>query len=62
MKSLIYATVTGFSFLSASVLLNGGYFGGAIAVFSVSAFGLFVLLRSLVRLSFRERMDRMSEK
>ncbi len=62
LKSLIYSTVTGFSFLSGSVLLNGGYLGGAIAVFAVSAYGLFILLRSLFRLSVRERMDGMSEK
>ena len=62
LKSLIYATVSGFSFLSASVLLNGGYLGGAIAAFSVSVFGLLILLRSLFKLSVRERLDRMTEK
>jgi predicted unusual protein kinase regulating ubiquinone biosynthesis (AarF/ABC1/UbiB family) len=62
LKSLIYATISGFSVLSASVLLNGGYLGGAIAAFSVSVFGLFILLRSLFKLSVRERLDRMTEK
>lgn len=62
LKSLIYATVSGLSFLSGSVLLNGGYLGGAIAAFSVSVVGLFIMLRSLFKLSVRERLDRMTEK
>lgn len=63
LKSLIYASVSGFSLLSGSVLLTGGgYLGGAIAAFSVSAYGLFMLLRSLFKLSLREKLDRMSEK
>ncbi len=56
-KSLIYACLTGFSGLSGVVLLVGAYQGGAIASFVVAGvFGVF-LIKSLVRLALRERLE-----
>ncbi|HLO52274.1 MAG TPA: AarF/ABC1/UbiB kinase family protein [Kamptonema sp.] len=61
-KTLIYACLTGFAFLSGAVLLIGGYKGGAIATFAISAFGGWFLLRSLFDLLVREKLDRLTEK
>jgi len=56
-KSLIYACLTGFSGLSGVVLLVGAYQGGAIASFVVAGvFGTF-LIKSLIRLALRERLE-----
>lgn len=61
-KSLIYASLTGFTLLSGAVLLVGGYQGGAIAAFTLSALGFLFLLRSLIDLAVKEKLDKMAEK
>src|SRR4028118_579650 len=50
LKTLIFACLTGFVFLSGAVLLVGGYQTGAIAAFAVSGFAGLFLLRSLFAL------------
>jgi len=62
LKTLIYACLTGFILLSGAVLLVGGYKTGAIAVFALSGFGGLFVLRSLLDLLVREKLDRMAEK
>ncbi|CAN1212743.1 AarF/ABC1/UbiB kinase family protein [Tumidithrix helvetica PCC 7403] len=64
-KSLIYACLTGFTLLSGAVLLvgaGGGYVSWAIAAFMLSGLSLIGLLRSLIQLSIREKLDRIAEK
>lgn len=61
-KSLIYACLTGFTLLSGTVLLVGSYPNWAIAVFSVSAFCCVLLLRSLLKLKIRAKLDELAEK
>jgi predicted unusual protein kinase regulating ubiquinone biosynthesis (AarF/ABC1/UbiB family) len=61
-KSLIYACLTGFSLLSGTVLLLGSYSGPAIAAFTFSALGFLILLRSLIDLAVKERLDKLAEK
>lgn len=62
MKTLIYACLVGFAFLSGAVLLVGGYKGGAIAAFAFSVFGGWFLLRSLLNLSVKENLDKLAHK
>lgn len=57
-KSLIYTGLTGFSLVSATILLVHNYQGGAIALFCFSLFWFILLMRSLVRLAVRERLDK----
>ena len=59
-KSLIYASLSGFTLLAATILL-GSYPGWAIAAFSFSAFWFLILLRSLIHLSIRERLDKLGK-
>jgi predicted unusual protein kinase regulating ubiquinone biosynthesis (AarF/ABC1/UbiB family) len=61
-KTLIYACLTGFTLLSGTVLLSASYSGGAIAIFTLSAFWFLILLRSLTDLAVRERLDKLTEK
>lgn len=61
-KSLIYACLTGFTLLAGAVLLVGGYQGGAIAAFMLSGLGFLVLLRSLIDLGIKEKLDKLAEK
>lgn len=61
-KSLIYACLTGFTLLSGTVLLVGSYPNWAIAAFCWSAFWFLFLLRSLMKLSIREKLDRLAQK
>lgn len=61
-KSLIYATLTGFSLLSGTVLLSASYRGLAVAAFTVSGLLFLILLRSLVDLAVRERLDKLTDK
>ncbi|MEB3336726.1 MAG: AarF/ABC1/UbiB kinase family protein [Leptolyngbyaceae bacterium] len=61
-KSLIYACLTGFTFLSGAVLLIGTQTGWAIAAFSLSGIAFIVLLRSLIDLAIREKLDKLAEK
>jgi predicted unusual protein kinase regulating ubiquinone biosynthesis (AarF/ABC1/UbiB family) len=62
LKTLIYACLAGFTLLSGTVLLVGSYLNWAIAAFAFSAFWFFMLLRSLIRLAVRERLDQLAEK
>jgi predicted unusual protein kinase regulating ubiquinone biosynthesis (AarF/ABC1/UbiB family) len=61
-KSLIYACLTGFTLLSGTVLLSASYSSWAIAVFTLSGLSSLILLRSLINLSVRERLDKLAEK
>ncbi|MFB8787360.1 MAG: AarF/ABC1/UbiB kinase family protein [Potamolinea sp.] len=61
-KCLVYACLTGFSFLSGTVLLLGSYSSWAIAAFSFSGFCCLFLLRSLINLTVREKIDKLVEK
>lgn len=61
-KSLIYATLTGFTLLSGTVLLSASYSGLAVAAFTVSGLLFLVFLRSLIDLAVRERLDKLAEK
>ena len=60
-KSLIYACLSGFS-LIAGVLLLGSYANWAIAAFCFSGFWFLILLRSLIFLNLRERVDNLLKK
>ncbi len=59
-KSLIYTCLTGFSLLSGTILLVGAYQGWAIALFSFSGFWFLLLLRSLISLALKEKLDKMT--
>jgi predicted unusual protein kinase regulating ubiquinone biosynthesis (AarF/ABC1/UbiB family) len=61
-KSLIYACLTGFTLLSGAVLASASYGGWAIAVFTFSGLWFLILLRSLIDLGIRERLDKFAEK
>ncbi|HEY9739107.1 MAG TPA: AarF/ABC1/UbiB kinase family protein [Coleofasciculaceae cyanobacterium] len=61
-KSLIYACLTGFTLLTGTVLLLGSYSNWAIAAFTLSGVGFLILLRSLIDLAVRERLDKLAEK
>ncbi|MEB3828099.1 ABC1 kinase family protein [Phormidium sp. CCY1219] len=60
-KTLIYACLFGFSLVAGAVLLVGSYEGLAIAAFCFCGFTFLIFMRALVRLSFRERLDKLSE-
>jgi predicted unusual protein kinase regulating ubiquinone biosynthesis (AarF/ABC1/UbiB family) len=62
LKCLLYACLTGFSFLSGVILLTTTYTGMAIAVFVVAGVGALALIRSLLKLFVREKIDRILEK
>ena len=62
LKTLIFACLTGFMLLSGAVLLVGGYPTGAIGVFALSGVGGLFVLRALLDLLVREKLDRMVEK
>ncbi|MFB2918929.1 MULTISPECIES: ABC1 kinase family protein [Aerosakkonema] len=61
-KSLIYACLAGFTLLAGAVLLLGPYKGGAIAAFMFSALAFLFLVRSLIDLAIKEKLDKMGEK
>lgn len=61
-KSLIYACLTGFSLLSGAVLLLGQYRAFAPIAFALSGLCLLFLLRSLINLTVREKLDKLSRK
>jgi predicted unusual protein kinase regulating ubiquinone biosynthesis (AarF/ABC1/UbiB family) len=58
-KSLLYACMTGFASLTGAVLLVGAYQGGAIAAFVIAAVAGLLLLKSLIRLAFREKIGKL---
>ena len=63
-KALIYACFTGFLVLAGAVLLvgtAGAYSGWAIAAFISASFSGFSLLRALIQLSIREKIDNIAE-
>lgn len=61
-KSLIYATLTGFTLLAGIVLLLGPHVNWAIAAFTLSALWFLTLLRSLIDLTVKEKLDQLAEK
>jgi predicted unusual protein kinase regulating ubiquinone biosynthesis (AarF/ABC1/UbiB family) len=64
-KCLIYACMSGFTLLSGAILLvgaSGTYAGWAIAAFILSGLSFIGLMRSLMQLSIREKLDRLTEK
>ncbi len=63
-KALIYACLTGFLIVAGAVLLvatNGLYGGWAIASFVCAGFTSLSLIRALVQLSIREKIDNLTE-
>lgn len=62
LKSLIYACLTGFSFLAGAVLLAVQHGNWAIAAFIFSGLWFVLLLRSFTALATREKLDRLAEK
>ncbi|MGK7924374.1 MAG: AarF/ABC1/UbiB kinase family protein, partial [Spirulina sp.] len=61
-KCLIYTCLSGFSLISGTLLVIGGIANWAIVIFCFSAFWFLVLLRSLMQLAVRERLDKFVEK
>lgn len=64
-RCLIYTCISGFTLLSGVVLLvgaSGAYAGWAIAILMLSGFSFIALMRSLMQLSIREKLDRLAEK
>ena len=61
-KSLIYACLTGFTLLTGTVLLLGTYVSWAIAAFTLSGLCCLILLRSLINLAVKEKLDKLAEK
>jgi len=61
-KSLIYACLGGFMFLSGAVLLLGNFTNWAIITFAIAFVNFIYLWRTMARLSFRERLERFVEK
>ena len=62
-KALIYACLTGFLVLAGTVLLvaTTAYHGWAIAIFMAASFSGFSLVRALVQLAIREKIDSIAE-
>ncbi|NEP57987.1 MAG: AarF/ABC1/UbiB kinase family protein [Symploca sp. SIO2G7] len=58
-KSLIYACLTGFTLLSGTVLLLSPYSGWAVAAFGLSGLWVLFLLRSLMNLAVKEKIDKL---
>jgi hypothetical protein len=61
-KSLIYACLTGFTLLSATLLLSTIYFKFAIAGFGLAGLFSLFLIRSLIKLAIQEKIDNMISK
>lgn len=61
-KSLIYACLTGFTLLSATILLSTAYSKGAIIAFGLTGLWSLFLLRSLINLTVQERLDKLINK
>lgn len=59
-KSLMYACLTGFTLLSGAVLLMGPYSHWAVFAFALTGLESLFLVRSLVVLAIRERLDKSS--
>ncbi len=61
-KSLIYACIGGFMFLSGTILLLGNFANWAILTFAIAFFSFIYLWRSMSRLSLRAKLDEFIEK
>lgn len=61
LRSLIYACLTGFAFLSGTVLLVGGIPNWAMFVFGAAGAGFCLLIQSLIRLGIREKLDKIAD-
>lgn len=61
-KSLIYACLTGFTLLSAAILLSTVYFKFALISFGLSGLCSLFLVRSLVALAMQEKLDKINDK
>ncbi|NEP15116.1 MAG: AarF/ABC1/UbiB kinase family protein [Symploca sp. SIO2C1] len=61
-KSLIYACLTGFTLLSGTVLLLSPYSSWAVAAFGLSGLWVLFLLRSLIELAIKERLDKLVQR
>ncbi|MBD2652537.1 AarF/ABC1/UbiB kinase family protein [Synechocystis sp. FACHB-383] len=62
LKSLIFACLTGFTLLSATVLLSTVYARFAVIGFGLAGLFSLFLLRSLIKLAVQERLDRLVQK
>ncbi len=60
-KALLYACISGFAALTGAILLVGQIGGGAILAFTIAGITSLFLLRALIRLMLRDRIDRMME-
>lgn len=58
-RALLYACISGFAALTGAILLVGQISGGAIFAFAIAAFSGVFLTKSLIRLVWRDRVDRM---
>ena len=61
-RCLIYAGITGFALLAATVLLVNGYINWAIAAFVIAGTGGLIWLRTLFDLMLQDRFDQMLRK
>jgi predicted unusual protein kinase regulating ubiquinone biosynthesis (AarF/ABC1/UbiB family) len=61
-KSLMYACLTGFTLLSGAVLLMGPYSSWAVIAFGLTGLESLFLVRSLLELAIREKLDRLAER
>lgn len=61
-KSLMYACLTGFTLLSGALLLMGPYRHWAVLAFSLTGLESLFLVRSVVELMVREKLDKLAEK
>jgi predicted unusual protein kinase regulating ubiquinone biosynthesis (AarF/ABC1/UbiB family) len=61
-KTLIYACLTGFTLLTAVILMIKNYNNWAIAVFCLCGFCGYLLITSLMTLGLREKMEKMGKK
>ena len=59
LKSLVYACLTGFSLLSGAVFLVGAYKLWAFGAFGLAGLSTLFLIRFLIALAIRERIDRL---
>ncbi|MCL6433047.1 MAG: AarF/ABC1/UbiB kinase family protein [Leptolyngbyaceae cyanobacterium HOT.MB2.61] len=60
LRSMIYASLTGFALLSGVVLLVGSYKTWAIAAFALAGLAILFLIRSMIDLAIRDRFDRLA--
>ncbi|MGG6266732.1 ABC1 kinase family protein [Leptolyngbya sp. AN03gr2] len=58
-RALLYACISGFAALTGAILLVGQISGGAVFAFTIAAVTGLFLIRSLIRLMWRDRVDRM---